>query len=390
MTDGPPARGFERVEFKARQERAQRLMQAADFDALLVTSEQHVQYFTGFVSQFWASPTRPWFVVVPAKGALVAVVPEIGGSGMAATWVEDVRTWPAPMPDDDGVSLLADALIEIAGPAGCVGTELGSEMVLRMPINDFEWVRDLIKPVTIADGTQVLRELRGIKSVAEVEKIRHVCEIVSDAFEALLGKLRAGMNEWEASREMRIDVLKRGADTSPYMMGSAGAGGYDNIIMGPTNRVIKNGDILILDTGTTFDGYYCDFDRNYAFGAPDDDAQRAYDVVFQATEAGLAAARPGATTTDLWRAMNEALEAGGALGNNVGRLGHGLGVQLTEWPSNKAGDNTKLVPGMVLTIEPGMEFKPGQMMVHEENIVVTEDGCKLLTRRAPDEMWVID
>jgi len=365
-------------------------MQAADFDALLVTSEQHVQYFTGFVSQFWASPTRPWFVVVPAKGALVAVVPEIGGSGMAATWVEDVRTWPAPMPDDDGVSLLADAIIEIAGPAGCVGAELGSEMVLRMPINDFEWVRDLIKPVTIADGTQVLRELRGIKSVAEVEKIRHVCEIVSDAFEALLGKLRAGMNEWEASREMRIDVLKRGADTSPYMMGSAGAGGYDNIIMGPTDRVIKNGDILIIDTGTTFDGYYCDFDRNYAFGRPDDDAQRAYDVVFQATEAGLAAARPGATTTDLWRAMNEALEAGGALGNNVGRLGHGLGVQLTEWPSNKAGDNTKLVPGMVLTIEPGMEFKPGQMMVHEENIVVTEDGCKLLTRRAPDEMWVID
>jgi len=390
VTDGPPARGFERVEFKARQERAQRLMQAADFDALLVTSEQHVQYFTGFVSQFWASPTRPWFVVVPAKGALVAVVPEIGGSGMAATWVEDVRTWPAPMPDDDGVSLLADAIIEIAGPAGCVGAELGSEMVLRMPINDFEWVRDLIKPVTIADGTQVLRELRGIKSVAEVEKIRHVCEIVSDAFEALLGKLRAGMNEWEASREMRIDVLKRGADTSPYMMGSAGAGGYDNIIMGPTDRVIKNGDILIIDTGTTFDGYYCDFDRNYAFGRPDDDAQRAYDVVFQATEAGLAAARPGATTTDLWRAMNEALEAGGALGNNVGRLGYGLGIQLTEWPSNKAGDNTKLVPGMVLTIEPGMEFKPGQMMVHEENIVVTEDGCKLLTPRAPEEMWVID
>ena len=131
-------------------------------------------------------------------------------------------------------------------------------------------------------------------------------------------------------------------------------------------------------------------DRNYAFGAPDDDAQRAYDVVFQATEAGLATARPGATTTDLWRAMNEVLEGGGTLGNNVGRLGHGLGMQLTEWPSNKAGDDTELLPGMVLTIEPGMEFKPGQMMVHEENIIVTEDGCELLTRRAPDEMWLID
>ena len=365
-------------------------MQAAELDGLLVTSEQHVRYFTGFVSQFWASPTRPWFVVVPAKGALVAVVPEIGGPGMAATWIEDVRTWPAPVPDDDGVSLLTDAIIETAGPSGCIGAELGPEMVLRMPVNDFERVRDLIKPVTVGDGTQVLRQLRGVKSVAEVAKIRHVCEIVSDAFEALLDKLRAGMNEWEASRVMRIDVLDRGADSSPYMMGVAGAGSYDNIIMGPTNRVIKSGDILVLDTGTTFDGYYCDFDRNYAFGAPDDDAQRAYDGVFQATEAGLATARPGATTTDLWRAMNEELKTGGALGNNVGRLGHGLGMQLTEWPSNKEGDDTDLLPGMVVTIEPGMEFKPGQMMVHEENIIVTEDGCELLTRRAPDEMWLID
>ena len=87
--------------------------------------------------------------------------------------------------------------------------------------------------------------------------------------------------------------------------------------------------------------------------------------------------------------MTKVLEAGGALGNNVGRLGHGLGLQLTEWPSNRPGDDTRLVPGMVLTLEPGMEFEPGRMMVHEENIVVIEDGCELLTKRAAPEMPVI-
>jgi Xaa-Pro aminopeptidase len=87
--------------------------------------------------------------------------------------------------------------------------------------------------------------------------------------------------------------------------------------------------------------------------------------------------------------MTAVLEAGGSAGNNVGRLGHGLGLQLTEWPSNRPGDDTPLVPGMVLTIEPGMEFAPGRMMVHEENIVITEDSCELLTRRAPPEMPVI-
>jgi Xaa-Pro aminopeptidase len=384
-----PVRGFPRAEFEARAERARRLMAAAELDALFVTSEQHVRYFTGFDSQFWASPTRPWFVVLPRAGAPVAVIPEIGAPGMARTWVEDIRTWPAPRPEDDGVSLLAQALGEVPRRCGRIGAELGPEMVLRMPLTDFFRLRDAVAPLAFADATPLLRRLRGVKSPAEVEKIRHVCRLVSAAFEALPARLAPGDTEWQACRAMRIEVLERGADGSPYMMGASGAGGYDNIVMGPGERVLGAGDILIIDTGTTFDGYFCDFDRNFAFGPPSDAVRRAQDVVYRATDAGIAAARPGATTSDLWRAMSAVLEAGGSVGNNVGRLGHGLGLQLTEWPSNRPGDDTPLVPGMVLTIEPGMEFAPGKMMVHEENIVVTEEGCELLTRRAPPELPVI-
>mgnify|MGYP006446893011 CR=1 FL=1 len=184
-------------------------------------------------------------------------------------------------------------------------------------------------------------------------------------------------------------MLRRGADSAPYVMGVSGQGGYANIIMGPTDRVIGQGDILIIDTGAIFDGYFCDFDRNFAFGQPDDAARRAYDVVFQATETGLKAAGPGATTSDLWRAMNSVLQAGGSLSNTVGRMGHGLGMQLTEGPSNKPGDDTELKPGMVMTLEPGMEFAPGKLMVHEENLVITEGGCELLSRRAWPAMPII-
>lgn len=384
-----PKRGFDREEFEARAEHASRLMRAAGLDALLVTSEQHVRYFTGFDSQFWASPTRPWFVIVPRGGSLIAMVPEIGAHGMALTWVDDVRTWPSPRPEDDGVSLVADSLSSLPNRFGRIGAELGPEMVLRMPVSDFMRVRDRIAPFEIADATAVLRQLRGIKSPAEIEKIRHVCHIVSDAYEALPEILRVGMTEREACRHMRVDVLERGADNSSYMMGVSGPGGYDNIIMGPTDRAIGDGDLLIIDTGTTFDGYYCDFDRNFAFGSPSDAARRAHDTVYRATEAGIRAARPGATTTDLWHDMMRILSPDGIATNSVGRLGHGLGMQLTEWPSNRPGDDTPIVPGMVLTIEPGMEFAPGKMMVHEENIVITEDGCELLTRRAAPEMPVI-
>ena len=82
-------------------------------------------------------------------------------------------------------------------------------------------------------------------------------------------------------------------------------------------------------------------------------------------------------------------DAGIALGN-VGRFGHGLGKILTEPPSNKPGDKTRLEPGVVLTIEPNALFGKGKILVHEENIVVTPDGAELLSRRAPREMVVID
>jgi Xaa-Pro aminopeptidase len=91
----------------------------------------------------------------------------------------------------------------------------------------------------------------------------------------------------------------------------------------------------------------------------------------------------------LFAAMQAVLEAGGALGNDVGRMGHGLGMQLTEWPSHTPWDQTVLEPGMVLTLEPGMSFAPGKVMVHEENIVVRAEGAELLTRRAAPELPVI-
>jgi len=87
--------------------------------------------------------------------------------------------------------------------------------------------------------------------------------------------------------------------------------------------------------------------------------------------------------------MQAVLEAGDAQGNDVGRLGHGLGMQLTEWPSLTLDDTTQIRPGMVLTLEPGMTFAPGKAMVHEENIVIEPDGPRWLTRRAPAELPVI-
>ncbi|MDZ7840473.1 MAG: Xaa-Pro peptidase family protein [Gammaproteobacteria bacterium] len=384
-----PRRGFPETEFEQRTADTQRAMHRAGLDAVLLSTEPDVRYYSGFLSQFWASPTRPWFLIIPLAGKPIAVVPEIGAAGMAGTWLDDVRTWSSPDPVDDGVSLLISTLNGLPVRHGCIGVPMGPESHLRMPLADFMKIRVNLERREIVDARDLLRRIRTVKSENEIEKVRAACGIASTAFEALPGKFRPGMTERDICRGFKIDLIAGGADSAPYVMGASGPGSYNDIIMGPRDRVLSHGDVLIIDTGATFDGYFCDFDRNYGFGSVSDRARRAYETVYLATDAGFRAARPGATTTDLWRAMWRVLEAGGALGNDVGRMGHGLGMELTEWPSNMPGDDTPMEAGMVMTLEPGMVFEPGQWMIHEENIVIREEGAEWLSRRAWPEMPLV-
>ncbi len=387
-----PERGFPESEFMARAARAQAMMAERGLDALLVCTEPEVRYLTGFHTPFWQSPTRPWFVILPAEGRPVAVIPGIGASAMAATWVTDIRTWPAPRPADDGLALLVDTLAELTGgvdgTSTRIGLPMGHETHVRMPLADLDQLRIRIAPAGFVDATDIVRGLRMVKSDREVAKVAHICDVVSGAFEGIGNLLSVGMTEREAFRAFRIDLLERGADDVPYLVGATGPG-FDDIIKQPSDRVIEAGDLLMFDTGSVFDGYSSDFDRYVAFGRADEDAKRAYRTVWEATEAGLATAKPGATTSDLWRAMAEVLDAGGSLGNSVGRLGHGLGMQVTEWPSHTAEDGTVLEEGMVLTLEPGLTWASGRMMVHEENLVLRADGPEMLSRRAPAELPII-
>lgn len=383
-----PQRGFSAAEFEKRTARAQQIMSRHGFDALLLTAPPNVRYFTGFDSQFWESPTRPWFIVVPREGAPIAVIPEIGAPEMALTWIKDIRTWPAPRPEDDGLSLLKSTIESLPRKFGKVGAEMGREMALRMPVAEFLQLRANLGS-SLEDGSPCIWEIRMVKTAAEIAHIHYICQIASDAYEALPAQISIGESEREVVRKLRIDIARRGADSTPFLPAISGPGGVAQIVCGPHDRLIETGDILFIDTGSTFDGYFCDFDRNYAVGKVSDEARRVHEALWLATEAGIAAAVPGAKTDDVWRAMAKIIEDAGAIGNNVGRLGHGLGMQLTEPPSHRLGDGTEIVENMVLTIEPGMEYAPGKMIVHEENIAVTRDGPRLLTKRAPRELPVI-
>lgn len=384
-----PERGFSEAEFAARTAKAHRQMATQGMSGLLLLTEPEVRYFSGFQTLFWQSPTRPWFLFVPAEGKPIAIIPEIGADLMRRTWIDDIRTWRAPAPDDDGISLLTELLSPYAARGETIGVMKGHETALRMPLGDYERLMAGLTGLKITDCTELVRGLRTVKSEAEIEKLAHICAIGSATFAELPNIASAGMPLEDVFRAFRREALAQGADDMPYLVGGADQGGYSDVISPPSSRPLQNGDVLMLDTGAVWDGYFCDFDRNWAIGRADDAAKQAYDVLWRATEAGLAAARPGATCRELFQAMNKVISELDDQGGDVGRLGHGLGMQLTEWPSHAAWDETVLEENMVLTLEPSLSYGAGHMMVHEENLVVRADGVRLLSSRAAPELPVI-
>ena len=241
----PPSRGFERSEFEQRTQQLQQRMAADGVDAVFFSTEPEFRYFSGFKSQFWESPPRP---------------------------------------EDDGISLLGDTLAEVARQHRRVGAMLGAETHLRMPAANFSALQQRLSQHEMVDVSASVREIRSVKSAAEVAKIRFACEVTAAGFDYLLQHLRAGMSEREACKAMHIEMLRLGADSCPYLISASGQGGYDNIIMGPSDRTLGEGDVLIIDTGANFDGYFSDFDRNYGFGRVEVATHGAYEAVYRSTE----------------------------------------------------------------------------------------------------------
>lgn len=378
---------FPKTEYLARVHAAQQAMAQHGFGALWISTEAEFRYFTGYMTKFWESPCRPWYLVIPASGLPIAVIPGIGAALMAKTIVQDIRTWAAPDPVDDGVSLLADCLAEVANGAP-IAVPSGQQSLIRMPLNDLTALQQKIAPLRLVDDAGIVRSLRMVKSTAEIEKIRTICGVAGRAFDRV-GEIAApGVSLRRVFGGFQSLCLQEGADWVPYLAGGAGAGGYDDVISPADDTPLAAGDVLMLDTGAMRDGYFCDYDRNFAIGHASDQVKDGYKLLIEATAAGADALHERVRACDVFAAMHRVLARMGDE-SGVGRMGHGLGLQLTEWPSLNALDETPLRAGMVMTLEPSLTLPGGGVLVHEDNYAITTSGADKLSPDAAPELPII-
>ncbi|BCP55241.1 peptidase M24 [Kaistia sp. 32K] len=384
-------------EYRQRVKDAQALMAENGLDAVFATSEFNFRYFTGDITQGPIQGGRPRSVLIPAKGDPIAVLARgVDDAIRETTWVKDVRSWPGPAPEDEGVTEIIKLVSELTGPNARIGIEMGPESRLGWPVADFLRIARGIAPREFVDAnTPVFMRLRQVKSAAEVARIRRVCEIVSEGYARLPQLLKIGETEIDVCRKLEATCYALGVDKT-RVVGISERGGHLRTFVGPTDRVLSDEDIMFVDTQCMVDNYTCDFNRYLAFGSVDPASRKAYDLIWQATEAGISAVKPGITASDLWHAMNKviATKVGANTSNSFGRMGHGMGMTITEYPSIAPDDLTVLKPGMIVKLGPSTIYESHfdgsrKLMIHEEDTVVTETGCELLTRRQPLSMAVI-
>src|SRR5262249_43987109 len=196
-----------------------------------------------------------------------------------------------------------------------------------------------------------------------------------------LPTLRPGLTEREIAGRLQAEMANRGASTSWVLIQS---GTYDRGGLIARDRPVQGGEMVWADMGANVLGYWADFCRAAVLGPTTDHQRRLQADIREITHLGIETVRPGITVADVAKVCAREMERRGLPFNTWGvRYGHGLGLQVTEPPHVAEYDDTVIVPGMTLTLEPGTCTEEGRFQI-EENLTVTTSGARYLSQSPRD------
>ena len=268
-------------------------------------------------------------------------------------------------------------LAELAKEKGI--TELRAE-TNYLSVDDFEALRSALgEEISCVPLNRAAQKIREVKRPAEVVAIRKACAITSEAFDAILPKIRPGMTEKELQIELDFTMLRLGADEFAFdtIIASGENGSLCHAI--PGARTLKAGDMITMDFGAKVGGYCSDMTRTVALGKPSEEMRRVYDTVLRAQTMCEDALMAGKTGVEVDKLARDYIDARGYAGRFGHGLGHSVGIDIHEEPRLSQTCTDVLKAGVVITVEPGV-YLPGVGGVRIENTcLVKENGCEPLT-----------
>ena len=349
---------------------------ASTFDALLVTHLPNLAYLTGLRSSAGAAlvATSATRLIVDSRYLTVAK-----GLTESHPSLQSVEVILVGQSYDEEIYR---ELVKLG--VARVGIEAAHFTVQR-----WDWLVKRLDGtgVTLVPVEGVVENLRLLKDKDEVERFRTAAARLVGAVGPALRAVRSGRSEREIAADVEMELASAGFDDRAFP--TIVASGPNSALphAQPSRRCVEQSDLVLVDFGGIYEGYHVDISRTICVGDPTDEARRLHEAVLSAQTAAIETVRPGVPASDVDSAARLTLARYGlaeAFGHSTG---HGLGLEIHEAPRigrvGEPGADVVLEEGMVFTIEPGV-YVPGVGGVRiEDDVVVTPDGCDVLTAAAP-------
>lgn len=367
--------------FKKRFSQIQQLLNNSDFDALALNPGPDLIYLTGLNFHLME---RPVIALFKAQGEPLMVLPELETeklndlpySFQSFSYTEDRSTW-------------AKSFQEAFREGSLINKKIGI-IPRRLRVLELRYLESASPESEFVSAQHLLTQIRMVKEDREIQALSEAVHIAQCALQTTLSALTPGVTEKEIASTLVRWLLQHGSDPElPFFPLVSFGPNSAKPHATPSDRPLKNGDLILIDWGANVNGYFSDITRTFVFGDPNPELEKISEFVLQANSAGRSAVKPGVQASAVDRAAREIIQKAGYGNHFPHRTGHGLGREAHEEPYLVEGEDTLLEPGMIFTVEPGI-YLPGRGGVRiEDDILVTPEGYQSLTN-LPRELIRLD
>src|SRR6058998_513276 len=359
--------------FARRLDRARGELKARGLDLLIATPSTNYEYLTGYNP---GRSERLIALLLPVVGAPAIVCPSFEVERIKRhSLVTELHGWEE---QEDPHALVRETVRRLRPGSGAGGGTIALES--STAYQTFLRLGRALPGWKFVDAGPVTDRLRVIKSPEEVALLRRAIAITLDAMAATFAQLAVGTTEVQVAQTLSREMEQRGAPCGRLVQFGPSSSLPHGGSAGPK---LERETVVLIDCGCRVGGYTSDITRTIWFGdRPSEEFRKAFNVVHDAQTAAMALGRPGTPCEEMDRAARKVITAAGYGPFFTHRLGHGLGMDGHEPEYLVAGNQTRLAPGMVFTIEPGI-YQLGKFRVRiEDDCVMTERGVEVLSQRA--------
>lgn len=334
-----------------------------ELDALIVTTPTNIRYLTGF--------TGSNGVVVVTADATTLVT----DSRYTAWAGDEVAAHDATTEIRIAPGQGRGAIEELVDAASMVGLE--SAHVTWAEADAFA---EMLGSERVLATTDLIEGLREQKSAAEIALLQRAAEVGDAALALLVEELRPGLTEIEVARQLAQHMYTHSGVSPSFDIIVATGPNSAKPHHEPTSRPLATGDLVIIDSGASVDGYLSDMTRSFVLGTPNSQQREMLDVVREAQQAGVDVAGPGVPASEVDATCRGFIAEAGLGAFFTHGTGHGVGLDIHESPSVSSASTATLAPGHIITVEPGVYIPEVGGVRWEDTVVVTTNGADALTR----------